>query len=183
MSEGIISPDTIFTKTPAGQAEVQHRTLGLPIRLRALLVMVDGTSNAASLIQRADTLGAGEQLLSELWTKGLIADMSGRSPPPAATAGNAANPQPAAGAAPAAAQAPVPSSQNLSEAKSLLRYCVRNGAGMWESRSLNKALDSAHTRQELLDCMHLIAERLSSGSNAGLVERMRQDVLNLLGEH
>jgi hypothetical protein len=183
MSERIISPDTIFTKTPAGQAEVQHRTLGLPIRLRALLVMVDGTSNAASLIQRAGTPGAGEQLLAELWIKGLIADASGRIPVAPEAAGDAANLPPAPVAASAAAEPQAPSAQHLAEAKSLLRYCIRNGAGMWESRSLNKALDSAHTREELLACMHLIAERLSSGSNAGLVDRMRQDVLNLLGGH
>jgi hypothetical protein len=182
----MIVPELIFAKTTKGVEEIAHRTHRLPNRLRTLLVMVDGASTAKLLQEKAAAIGKADELLHELWTQGFIGDSQGTAAAPF-PAGQKPSAQPGNGAhlpAEAAAKPGTPilsSTQSLAEAKSLLRYCVRNGAGLWDSRALNKALDQAHNREQMLACVDLVAVKLADGPAAAMVVEMRTQVRTLLG--
>ena len=66
---------TIFAKTPKGTEELRTRTHGLGLRLRALLILVDGVATAGQLIDKGKASGnAGAYAaLEELLTLGFIA--------------------------------------------------------------------------------------------------------------
>ncbi len=83
-----------YRKTEAGQREVGDKGLGLPPRMRSLLILVDGQKDRAQL---RSMLGTGtDDALAQLLSKGLIAELPG-SPP-----SNSAPRQRARAAAPAA---------------------------------------------------------------------------------
>lgn len=183
----MIMPELIFAKTTKGVEEIAHRTHRLPNRLRTLLVMVDGASTARLLQEKAAAMGQGEELLHELWTEGFIGDSQGTAAAPSPAVKKPSE-QPGANGTPvlvAAAAKPgtpiISTTQSLAEAKSLLRYCVRNGAGLWDSRALNKALDQAHNREQMLACVDLVAAKLANGPSAAMVAEMRTQVHTLLG--
>ncbi len=62
----------IYEKTAAGAEEVKARSRRLQPRLRTMLIMVDGTMNAAQLQAAATTLGAPENFLAVLVEQGLV---------------------------------------------------------------------------------------------------------------
>jgi hypothetical protein len=74
-----VDSNAIFVKTAEGQREIATRALKLTPRLRALLILIDGQSNAATIAEKAQTLGAIVPMLAELHAKGLIASLQ---PPP-----------------------------------------------------------------------------------------------------
>ncbi len=79
-----MQPEAIYVKTEAGVTEVRKRALKLPPRLRTVLILVDGTLNAAALQQAATSLGAPADSLEMLLQHGLIA--SSAAAPDAVTA-------------------------------------------------------------------------------------------------
>lgn len=67
----------IFVKTPKGVEEIEKRTHNLPLKLRSLLIMVNGKISAADLIGRGGTFGSGvEVLLKMLYEQGFIEPLS-----------------------------------------------------------------------------------------------------------
>ena len=62
----------IYRKTEAGILELRTRQLNLPQRLRAMLIMVDGTRATAELRHAASTLGLVDDFASTLLAQGLI---------------------------------------------------------------------------------------------------------------
>lgn len=82
----------VYAKTPKGIEEIQSRTYRLPLRSRSLLVMVDGKSTAAEVIEKGKAGGnaAAFASLQELEAQGFIAPVRTAAPPPSA------NRQPAA---------------------------------------------------------------------------------------
>lgn len=63
----------VYFKTSKGLEEIQNRTYKLAASLRRLLIMVDGRSTAAEMIQRLTTLGDVAIALGELEAGGFIA--------------------------------------------------------------------------------------------------------------
>jgi hypothetical protein len=117
--------DTVFRKTPQGQAELAQRRGDLPPRMRSVLVMVNGIDAAARLMERlgGDVLATLEALLQ----RGLIEPAAA-----AAKAGAAAAPRPrAAVASPPAAQppgaspAPATAPAGADEAQQRMRLATR----------------------------------------------------------
>ena len=62
----------IYGKTAAGMAEVTNRKLKLPLRLRTMLILIDGHQPALVLEDEAAKLGAPADFLSQLLGGGLI---------------------------------------------------------------------------------------------------------------
>ena len=62
----------IPTKTTAGSDELKARSHQLPPRLRALLIMVDGSRNVADLHRAASQVGAAPNAMASLLTLGLV---------------------------------------------------------------------------------------------------------------
>ena len=97
---------TVYAKTPAGQLEIQTRSLGLTLMARRLLVLVDGKRTTEDLA----AFGAGhgvDALLAILVEHGCIARVARSEPEPPAAPAPAPAPQaaPAPGARSAAAPA------------------------------------------------------------------------------
>lgn len=73
----------VYIKTAKGQEEIQKRTYKLSASLRRLLIMVDGRSTAAEMIERLSSMGDITPTLIELETSGFIASLSPPEPPAA----------------------------------------------------------------------------------------------------
>ncbi len=100
--------NSIFAKTTAGTDEVRARLLGLPQRLRTVLIMADGSHSGVQLNEAAAQLGAPADAVQILFDMGLIAPSGapqvrrGAAAPPAASAKAAKEaPPPAFAATPA----------------------------------------------------------------------------------
>ena len=62
----------IFDKTDEGREEIATRKHHLPMKLRTLLVMVDGKQSDEELLKKVGGLGLNEESFSELAAAGLI---------------------------------------------------------------------------------------------------------------
>ena len=79
----------VYVKTAKAQEEVQSRTYKLSANLRRLLIMVDGRSTAADLIDRLTMLGDVAASLADLEAAGFIA-----TPAPRTSSAETATPEP-----------------------------------------------------------------------------------------
>lgn len=64
--------DRIFDKSQKGREEIATRAHGLALRLRPLLVMIDGQHSTADLLGKVAGLGLGEHSIQELLDNGYI---------------------------------------------------------------------------------------------------------------
>jgi hypothetical protein len=71
----------IYSKTPKGLQEIGDRALKLPPKLRQLLILVDGESDVATLVERFEAVGNVAGHLSALEQLGLIQANAGTSTP------------------------------------------------------------------------------------------------------
>ena len=69
-------PDSVLAKTAKGTEEIATRKYKLDARLRALLIMVNGTSTAAELQQKFAGMDIGPQL-AQLEREGYVKDGGG----------------------------------------------------------------------------------------------------------
>src|SRR5664279_5649924 len=69
-----MSDNIIYIKTPKGIEEMNSRTYGLPLRVRRVLIMLDGKCDYEELISRFPE-GEGETSLSTLVAGGFIAPL------------------------------------------------------------------------------------------------------------
>ncbi|HEX9195196.1 MAG TPA: hypothetical protein VF854_04180, partial [Azonexus sp.] len=87
-----MKPASYYARTEKGAAEVAQRSQAIPARARSLLLMIDGKSTGAQLLEKLAAFPNSGELLQLLETEGYIAPVDG---------GGAAVPMPAS--APAAA--------------------------------------------------------------------------------
>lgn len=71
----------IYSKTRRGLQEISDRALKLPPKLRQLLIMVDGESDVATLVERFEAMDNVAGHLSALEQLGLIEAKAGTSTP------------------------------------------------------------------------------------------------------
>lgn len=64
--------NSIFIKTQKGREEIVTRKHGLALRLRALLVMIDGQHSTTSLLEKVSGLGLDEHSIEKLLEDGYI---------------------------------------------------------------------------------------------------------------
>ena len=86
----MINRQAVFRKSNEGVEAVATRQRGLPHRLRATLIMVDGKRTFEELAPLVSMLGDAEELLGELQALGLVESASDRAAAPAAAATHAA---------------------------------------------------------------------------------------------
>jgi hypothetical protein len=67
-----MDPGEIYAKTEEGLRELKERERNLPITLRSLLIMVNGTRTVSEILQRARALRLDKTALAELENAGLI---------------------------------------------------------------------------------------------------------------
>jgi hypothetical protein len=85
----------VYIKTDAGRDEIKARTLGLPMSVRAILLMVDGQRSVSEMRSLIAGSKAPSDVLETLYAQGLIEPLNGvapaaATPPSAVTAIEAA---------------------------------------------------------------------------------------------
>lgn len=157
---------TTFSKTAAGQQEIQSRSLGLSPLVRRLLVLVDGKRTGADL----EMFAAGQDvlpLLGELVDRELV---SMRAAPVPANPMPAATPQPAAGGRATtdwlAALPPAESrsAKELEMARNFMTNTVNNIFGHHNRISLVEAIHGCSSSSELRDVYDMWANALESSA-------------------
>ena len=68
-----MNPGEIYAKTDEGVRELKERKLNLPIALRSLLIMIDGSRTVGEVLERARALRVDASTFSALERAGLIA--------------------------------------------------------------------------------------------------------------
>jgi len=69
-----VDPGAVFAKTDKGREEISRRRYGLPPRLRALLVMIDGQTSASEHGEKCKGLGDVADMLTTLSAQGFISE-------------------------------------------------------------------------------------------------------------
>ena len=72
-----MDPGAVFAKTDKGREEISRRSYGLPPRLRALLVMIDGQTSADEHREKCKGLGNVADMLTTLSAQGFISEKRG----------------------------------------------------------------------------------------------------------
>lgn len=109
MTETLDLTAAIFSKTPAGQQEIQSRALGLAPLVRRILVLVDGKRSGRDLSAFVSGSDDIEQILGALLSQGCVAaEVPSKAAVPAAKAA-----APAASAASAASETAAPAADAL----------------------------------------------------------------------
>jgi hypothetical protein len=66
----------VYAKTELGLRELRERTLKLPVQMRGLLIIIDGSRTAADVLEKVKVLGLDATALEALEVGGLIARKS-----------------------------------------------------------------------------------------------------------
>lgn len=135
--------NAVYKKTQKGLEEMAQRTV-LGMRERTLLVMVDGKTNAADLLARAQHMPDPQGLLQKLIDGGFIASDAPAAPSPATAAVPAAPPAPAPVAA-AAASAP---QRSIQEVMRFAQRFLYDNLGP-DGDSMSEAIERCKTLPEL----------------------------------
>jgi hypothetical protein len=159
--------NAVLVKTPKGQTEIRSRTHGLARKLRAILIMVDGSATAGEILAKCGGTPDAETALGSLVSQGFVAvkgadaAASAVADAPDPPAAHVARPTPIPADPPAPpldATQPIPvpaaPAQPREEAMAaLLRFLADNlGAG---ADVPTRALERARTREDF----HVAAER------------------------
>jgi hypothetical protein len=67
---------TVYRKSATGTAALAQRDAALGVRLRSMLILVDGKRDVAELYRLAQSMGDVERLLTELDDLGMIESAS-----------------------------------------------------------------------------------------------------------
>jgi hypothetical protein len=148
-----IAADLIFAKTPLGQAEIQQRTLRLPLLTRRVLLLVDGRRAVSELLTLAGNADVA-QLLSELEALGCV-ERSGVAEAPAASTSNDAAPAAAGSADDPLAGLPPPQTRSLEQVDMARHFMINTINRLLEQNSrltlvekIFNAVDAADLRTQ-----------------------------------
>jgi hypothetical protein len=131
-----MSDNIIYIKTPKGIEEMNSRTYGLPLRVRRVLIMLDGKCDYEELISRFPE-GEGETSLSTLVAGGFVAPLQTE---PVTTS--------ASGKPVVRFEPPANDAERFEMAKNLMRNTVNAFLGGMGSSLLNQ-LDKCNNFEEL----------------------------------
>jgi hypothetical protein len=139
-----------YARTEKGAAEVAQRSQAIPARARSLLLMIDGKSTGAQLIEKLAAFPNSGELLQLLETEGYIGPVdgaaSGAAPAPAPA------PMPAAaGAMPATPQAASPGTGSGAGVGAAKRFMIRSLHEVFgpDADSLTGKVELAQTPEDL----------------------------------
>jgi hypothetical protein len=120
----------VYSKTPKGHQEIRERSLKLPPKLRQLLIMIDGESDVATLMERLEAMGDIRSHLSALEHLDLIEASGGAANPPSSVAAE-------------------PADDALQETRRNLSHLLLDSLGP-NAESLAMKIEGARSREELL---------------------------------
>lgn len=170
----------IFVKTEAGADEVRARTRKLSLRLRSLLIMVDGTKSAQQLQQAAASLGVQGDFLQSLLEQGLIRRREAVQAAERSLDLNLAAPQPpaaVAGAAVPAAEPVLSDGERFLAVQKFMNDSAVDALGLMSfmfTLKLEKCFTLTDLRNLLPDYARAIARKSGETAAQVLVQRARQ---------
>ena len=168
-----------YARTEKGAAEVAQRSQAIPARARSLLLMIDGKSTGAQLIEKLAAFPSSGELLQLLETEGYIGPLdgaaSGVAPPPA--------PAPvAAGAVPAPPQAASPGTGSGAGVGAAKRFMIRSLHEVFgpDADSLTAKVDLAQTPEDLRKLAEKHRELMASMGSRRKADAYWQGIEELL---
>ena len=84
-----MNPSVVLAKTEKGKEEIGARRYGLPQTVRHTLILVDGKSTVAQLLQKGSMIPGIADALETLLQDGFVRPAGGQAPSTASTAGPA----------------------------------------------------------------------------------------------
>lgn len=175
-----MNPGDVVDKTEKGVREIQTRALGLPPRLRTLLIMADGRHTVAQLQQSAAQVGAPADSLQTLLQQELVAL---RAPLAAVDRPRPAEPvrstEPASAmAGPSTAQAAT-AVQRVLAAQKLMNDSAVDAVGM-KSFFFTWKVEQSLSRQDLLQLLPEYLRLIAKAKGADVARRLEEQLRDLL---
>jgi hypothetical protein len=170
-----------YARTEKGAAEVAQRSQAIPARARSLLLMIDGKSTGAQLIEKLAAFPNSGELLQLLETEGYIGPVdgaaSGAAPAPAPA------PMPAAaGAMPATPQAASPGTGSGAGVGAAKRFMIRSLHEIFgpDADSLTGKVELAQTFEDLRKLAEKHRELMASMGSRRKADTYWQGIEELL---
>ncbi|TCO80233.1 hypothetical protein EV699_1159 [Plasticicumulans lactativorans] len=156
-----MAPTDVYIKTDKGLAEILGRTHGLAVRLRRILIMVDGRASVAEMVARLARLGDIAGALQELAARGFIVLRE-----------------------PSRAVADTAAGFDLDQAKGFARYVLLGALGPVAARRVERidAVASAAALQAELEALRGLLPQLVGRREAERVWRQLEPLLLSLTE-
>ena len=173
-----MKPASYYARTEKGAAEVAQRSQAIPSRARSLLLMIDGKSTGAQLLEKLAAFPNSGELLQLLEAEGYIGPVDG---------GGAAESAPAAvpvsvasvAAAPAATSTGTASGAGIGAAK---RFMIRSLHEIFgpDADSLTGKVDLAQTTEDLRKLAEKHRELMASMGSRRKADAYWQGIEELL---
>ena len=168
-----------YARTEKGAAEVAQRSQAIPARARSLLLMIDGKSTGAQLLEKLAAFPNSGELLQLLETEGYIGPVDG------AASGSAPAPVPApvaAGAEPGTPQAASPGTGSGAGVGAAKRFMIRSLHEIFgpDADSLTGKVDLAQTPDDLRKLAEKHRELMASMGSRRKADAYWQGIEELL---
>ena len=166
-----------YARTEKGAAEVAQRSQAIPARARSLLLMIDGKSTGAQLLEKLAAFPNSGELLQLLETEGYIGPVGG------AESGSAPTPAPvAAGPMPTTPQAASPGTGSGSGVGAAKRFMIRSLHEIFgpDADSLTGKVDLAQTPDDLRKLAEKHRELMASMGSRRKADAYWQGIEELL---
>jgi hypothetical protein len=173
-----MKPASYYARTEKGAAEVAQRSQAIPARARSLLLMIDGKSTGAQLLEKLAAFPNSGELLQLLETEGYIGPVDGGG---AAVSAPAAAPAPTASvtATPPVASPGTGSGGGIGAAK---RFMIRSLHEIFgpDADSLTGKVDLAQTTEDLRKLAEKHRELMASMGSRRKADAYWQGIEELL---
>jgi len=166
-----------YARTEKGAAEVAQRSQAIPARARSLLLMIDGKSTGAQLLEKLAAFPNSGELLQLLETEGYIGPVGG------AASGSAPTPAPvAAGPMPTTPPAASPGTGSGSGVGAAKRFMIRSLHEIFgpDADSLTGKVDLAQTPDDLRKLAEKHRELMASMGSRRKADAYWQGIEELL---
>jgi hypothetical protein len=170
-----MNQNTIFSKTEAGLREVQTRSAGFPIRLRQILIMIDGHKRFDDLLSLQPDAAELEKQLKQLMELLLIIDSGADDlrPPVArpAPAPVAAAPELATAATPAASSTrPMPSASARQKIRRIIAMTDQAYLSNKLEFMLTDVFDAMSSAEDLSFCIDRWQKAMKDAGHGDMVD-------------
>jgi hypothetical protein len=174
----VMKPASYYARTEKGAAEVAQRSQAIPARARSLLLMIDGKSTGAQLLEKLAAFPNSGELLQLLETEGYIGPVDGGG---AVVSAPAAAPAPTASviATPPVASPGTGSGSGIGAAK---RFMIRSLHEIFgpDADSLTGKVDLAQTPEDLRKLAEKHRELMASMGSRRKADAYWQGIEELL---
>lgn len=175
-----MNPGDVVDKTEKGVREIQTRALGLPPRLRTLLIMADGRHTVAQLQQSAAQVGAPADSLQTLLQQELVALRALERPRPAEPPRPPEPVAPRAAAPVTVATAPAATAvQRVLAAQKLMNDTAVDAVGM-KSFFFTWKVEQSLSQQDLLQLLPEYLRLIAKAKGADVARRLEEQLRELL---